>query len=75
MPVIYGDEGITIKLADYLQRHGMEGSCMEFPAVPSGEARLRLFVTLEHTTEQLDRAADLVIQAGNHFHFAMTNPR
>jgi 7-keto-8-aminopelargonate synthetase-like enzyme len=75
VPVIYGDEGITIKLADYLQRHGMEGSCMEFPAVPSGEARLRLFVTSEHSIEQLDRAADLVIQAANQFDFALTSPK
>ena len=69
VPVIYGAEDRTILLADWLLRHGQEGSVMEFPAVPVGEARIRLFVTSEHTPEQIQRCAKVIEQAGEHFGF------
>jgi 7-keto-8-aminopelargonate synthetase-like enzyme len=70
VPVIYGAESLTIPLSDWLQRHGMEGSAMSFPAVALGEARLRLFVTSEHSEEQVRRGADIVIRASQEFGFA-----
>ncbi len=69
VPVIYGDEERTILLADYLLRQGQEGSVMEFPAVPIGEARLRLFVTSEHSPEQIQRCATTMHEAAEHFGF------
>ncbi len=75
VPVIYGEERRTILLADYLQREGLEGSVMEFPAVPISEARIRLFVTSEHEREHLDRAAEIVIRAAHKFGFATTEER
>jgi glycine C-acetyltransferase len=57
-------------LSDWLQRHGMEGSAMSFPAVPVNEARLRLFLTSEHSEEQIKRCADLITQAAQEFGFA-----
>ena len=38
--------------------------------VPMGEARLRLFVTSEHSEEQIRRGADIVIRASQEFGFA-----
>jgi glycine C-acetyltransferase len=70
IPVIYGIERNTIPLADFLQREGLEGSVMEFPAVPVAEARIRLFVTSEHRREELERAADIVLRAAHRFDFA-----
>ncbi|MCC6749674.1 MAG: pyridoxal phosphate-dependent aminotransferase family protein [Deltaproteobacteria bacterium] len=70
VPVIYGEERLTLKLCDWLQREGIDGSVMEFPAVPVSEARLRLFVTADHTAEQLSRAAEVIIRAAHHFGFA-----
>lgn len=67
--VHYGDEGITLPLLDALQRHGLDASMMRFPAVPSGEARLRLFVTSEHSEEVLARAAAIVVDAAREFGF------
>lgn len=69
VPVIYGAEDRTILLADYLLRRGHEGSVMEFPAVPVGEARIRLFVTSEHSPEQIQRCAAALEDAGAHFGF------
>ncbi len=69
MPVIYGPEDRTILLADYLMRRGHEGSVMEFPAVPVGQARIRLFVTSEHSSSQIQRCAAAMHDAAEHFGF------
>ncbi len=64
VPVIFGPETLAIPLADWLQRHGLDGSVMSFPAVPVNEARIRLFVTSEHDEAQLGRCANIVSRAG-----------
>jgi 7-keto-8-aminopelargonate synthetase-like enzyme len=69
VPVIYGPENLTIPLADWLQRHGLDGSCMSFPAVPVNEARIRLFVTSEHDSDQIRRCADIVARAAKEIGF------
>lgn len=69
--VVYGDEERTIPLLDRLQREGLDASVLQFPAVPMGEARLRLFVTSEHTSDQLDRVVDVITGAARDLGFAM----
>lgn len=69
VPVLFGPDERAIPLFNFLQRKGLEGSIMMFPAVPKNEARIRLFVTSEHTTEQLDRCAELVKEAADRFGF------
>jgi glycine C-acetyltransferase len=68
--VFYGKDRLTLSLNDYLQREGLDTSIMQFPAVPKGEARIRLFVTSEHTREQMDRAAAIIVRAANKFGFS-----
>ena len=68
--VNYGDEERTIPLLDLLQRRGLDASVLQFPAVPIGESRIRLFVTSEHTHEQLKNAANIVIGAARELGFA-----
>jgi glycine C-acetyltransferase len=70
VPVIFGPETRSIPLADWLQRHGLEGSVMSFPAVPVNEARIRLFVTSEHNQQQIRRCAELVSLAATAFGFS-----
>ena len=69
IPVIYGDETITLPLSDYLQDIGLEGSTMQYPAVPKGEARIRLFVTSKHTESNIKKASDLILSAAEKFNF------
>lgn len=69
VPVIYGSEQSTVKVCAQIQAEGLSGSVMEFPAVPQGAARLRLFVSSEHTAEQLDRAIDIILRAADDFGF------
>lgn len=73
VPVLFGPEKLTLPINDYLQRHGLDGSVMQFPAVAKDEARIRLFVTSEHTEPQLRRAANVIISAAEHFGFRLQN--
>jgi len=72
LPVIYGAESKTIPLLDFLQRNGVDGSVLQFPAVPMNESRIRLFVTSEHTSEHLDKVADVICRAAVQFDFSTT---
>jgi 7-keto-8-aminopelargonate synthetase-like enzyme len=69
VPVIYGPENLTIPVADGLQRAGLDGSVMSFPAVPVGEARVRLFVTSEHSEAQIARCAAIIRGAAGELGF------
>lgn len=69
MPVIYGKERITIRLNAYLQESGLDTSLMQFPAVPKNQSRIRLFVTSEHTEEQMDRCVEVISDAAKKFGF------
>ena len=69
LTVMFGKDTKTLDVNNYLQRQGLDGSTMQFPAVPKNEARIRLFVTSEHTKEQLDRAASIIEKTAKEFHF------
>lgn len=69
LPVIFGADDLTLKVYDWLQRHGLDTSVMAFPATPKGQARARLFITSEHRPDQIDEAARLLCAAGEEFGF------
>lgn len=69
IPVIYGRDDRTLDIADFLQRNGLDSSILQFPSVPKNEARLRLFMNSEHSDQDIDQAADIVIKAADHFGF------
>ena len=47
-----------------VRARGLFCQTVVFPGVPSGQARLRVSVTSEHTIEDLERAAEIFISAG-----------
>lgn len=69
--IVYGHDKKTLDLSNYLQQHGLDTSILQFPAVPKNEGRIRLFVSSEHTKEQLERAAKILLDAAVHFGFAL----
>ncbi|GAB63505.1 MAG: aminotransferase class I/II-fold pyridoxal phosphate-dependent enzyme [Candidatus Jettenia sp.] len=71
VPVIFGSERNTLKLNDFLQREGFDGSILQFPSVPKNEARIRIFITSEHTRYQLDRGIDIILKAAEKFKFLL----
>lgn len=54
VPIIIGDTLQTIKLADRLFKSGVCVHPIFHPIVPEGEARLRFFITSEHSEEQMN---------------------
>ncbi|MEE9167134.1 MAG: aminotransferase class I/II-fold pyridoxal phosphate-dependent enzyme [Candidatus Neomarinimicrobiota bacterium] len=71
IPVIYGDEKLTIPMSDYLQKSGVDVSLMMFPAVPKNRSRIRAFVTSEHSQDELKRGAEIILDAARKFGFLL----
>ncbi|MFJ7165896.1 aminotransferase class I/II-fold pyridoxal phosphate-dependent enzyme [Streptomyces globosus] len=57
VPCIVGDSTRTLRLAEALYREGVSVNPILYPAVPEELARLRFFVTSEHTPDQIRRTA------------------
>ncbi|MFI8106149.1 aminotransferase class I/II-fold pyridoxal phosphate-dependent enzyme [Streptomyces sp. NPDC086023] len=55
VPCITGDSLRALRLAEALFRQGISVNPILYPAVPEDLARLRFFVTAEHTPEQVRR--------------------
>jgi glycine C-acetyltransferase len=73
VPVIYGTERLMLPVYDAMQRAGLETSFMLFPAVPKGEARARLFLSSEHTPEDIAEAAAIIEEAARNFGFLLSD--
>lgn len=60
VPIMVGDSLRTVALADRLLARGINAFPVLPPGVPEKSARLRFFVTADHTTEELDQALDCI---------------
>lgn len=58
VPCLAGSSERALRLAEALGRRGINVQPIFHPAVEEGRARLRFFVTAEHTPEQLRQTAD-----------------
>ncbi|GGT14605.1 MULTISPECIES: type I polyketide synthase [Streptomyces] len=63
VPCIVGDSTRTLRLAQALYQEGVSVNPILYPAVPEELARLRFFVTSEHTPEQIRRTAAVLERA------------
>jgi len=62
VPVIVGDSAQTAVLADRIYRRGLNALPIIYPAVPEKGARLRFFITSEHTDEHIDTAVRITAE-------------
>lgn len=62
VPVIVGDSAQTAVLADRVFKRGLNALPIIYPAVPEKGARLRFFITCEHTDEQIDTAVRITAE-------------
>lgn len=62
IPLIVGDNKKTLEFAERLRETGIYAVAIRPPTVPEGTARIRLSVTLEHSPEELDKAATQIIE-------------
>lgn len=63
VPIILGDSEKTIRIADQLFQAGINVHPMFYPSVPHGEARLRFFISSEHTREDMDYTLNTLASA------------
>ena len=62
-PVVLGDSPTAAVVAELALRKGVWAPPILHPAVPERRARLRFFVSSEHSAAQIDRAARLTAEA------------
>lgn len=60
IPVIIGDNGLTMRTAGALQAGGFDVRGIRPPTVPEGTARLRLSITLNVSRDDVDALVDLM---------------
>lgn len=62
VPAIIGDSELCLRLADALNRRGINVQPILYPAVAETAARLRFFITCEHTDDDLETTADILVE-------------
>ena len=62
IPVIVGDAEKAEELSARLYEKGVYAQAIKFPVVPRGTARLRVMISAAHTREDLEKAADAIIE-------------
>ena len=63
IPVRVGENAKALALAERLRASGILAVAIRPPTVPQGSARLRLSITLDHSDNDLARAAEIIIAA------------
>jgi 8-amino-7-oxononanoate synthase len=62
IPVILGNSLLTITLADRLLRRGYNAFPIIPPGVPERSARLRFFISSEHTQDEINNAVTAIVE-------------
>ncbi|OKH52814.1 8-amino-7-oxononanoate synthase [Calothrix sp. HK-06] len=62
IPIIIGDSLQSIKLSQALFHRGINVQPMVYPSVPENVARLRFFMTCDHTEEQIHFTVDTLVE-------------
>lgn len=63
-PLVVGDNGAALRLAQRLREQGLWVGAMRPPTVPPGSARLRITLTADHTQEDVDQLLECLHHAG-----------
>lgn len=64
VPVMLGDARLAAEMADDLLDEGVYVIGFSFPVVPRGQARIRVQLSAQHTTEQVDHAISAFTRVG-----------
>ena len=64
VPVVIGDDRTALDMGRAVRARGLFCQTVVYPGVAVGDARLRISVTSEHTREDLERASDILVEAG-----------
>jgi 7-keto-8-aminopelargonate synthetase-like enzyme len=64
LPIIVKDPRLAVEMSLGLQKKGIYIPAIRPPTVPKGTSRLRVTVSAEHSTEQIDAALSAIQQVG-----------
>lgn len=62
IPIILGDSLRCIRVASALLARGIDAQPILYPAVPESKARIRFFITAEHTESQIRQTIDVLAE-------------
>jgi len=62
VPIILGDSMKCVRVSHELLRQGIDAQSILFPAVPEKAARVRFFITANHTEEQIRRTIQVLTE-------------
>ena len=62
IPIIIGDEGLTLQIMQELEQRGYYISGIRYPTVARGRARLRITLMSSHTQEDMDGLVQALVQ-------------
>ncbi|NVM56588.1 MAG: 8-amino-7-oxononanoate synthase [Desulfobacterales bacterium] len=63
IPIMVGENSKALAISHKLREQGIIGVAIRPPTVPQGTARIRFSVTLAHSLEDLEHAADIIVAA------------
>jgi len=63
VPIILGDSLLTVRTAERLFSLGVNVQPIAYPVVPEGQARLRFFLSAQHSEEEIDGTIASLAQA------------
>lgn len=63
VPVMFGDAGLTARIAAAMQDQGVYVTAFSFPVVPRGKARIRVQLSAAHTPDQVERCVAAFVAA------------
>jgi glycine C-acetyltransferase len=69
IPIVIGDDAVALRLGRAVRERGMFCQTVVYPGVSVGDARLRVSVSSEHTPEDLDLAAEIILDAAREVQF------
>ena len=64
LPIIVKDPRLAVEMSLGLQKKGIYIPAIRPPTVPKGTSRLRVTVSAEHSTQQIDAALSAIQQVG-----------
>jgi len=62
IPIILGDSARCVRVSHRLFEHGIDARPILYPAVPEKAARIRFFVTVNHTEQQIRRTVQALVE-------------
>jgi len=73
VPIMIGEARTATEMARDLLQEGIYVIGFSYPVVPKGQARIRVQLSADHRTEQIDRAVQAFVDAGRRHRVLMTS--